>query len=120
VASVITEETRATMFGAKDIPKMSISDEVAQCAVQEIIDFLKIRIQAVIEPAIEIDGKVTIRFTAADISGFLRSTWRGGNIPRQFFSDLAGLGESFAEIKKYCKAVELAAKPKKSRVPKTN
>lgn len=115
VATVITEDMRATDIAAIGIAKMQFNDIVAQCAVQEIIDFVKFRMIKICEALIEIDEKVSVRFTAADISGILRSTWRGGSINRQFYSDLASFGETFGDIKKYCKSLEDAAKPKRGR-----
>lgn len=118
VATVITEDMRATDVSAVGTAPMSFNDDVAQCAVQEVIDFMKLRMTKIAEAVIEFNQKFTIQFSGADISGILRSTWRGGSINRQFYSDLGAFAESFAEIKKYCKAAEAAAK-KRGRKPKS-
>lgn len=120
VSTVITEDMRATNVASIGIAKMSVNDNVAQCAVQEVIDFMKFRMIKISEALIEVEGKVAIKFTAGDISGILRSTWRGGNINRQFYSDLCEFGESFTGIKKYCKSIEDASKPKRVRKPKSD
>lgn len=119
VATVVTEDMRATDVGAIGIAPMSFNDNVAQCAVQEVLDFIKMRIIKIAEAVIEFNQKTSIHFSGADISGILRSTWRGGNINRQFYSDMGTFAESFGDIKKYGKAVEAAGKPKRGRKPKS-
>lgn len=119
VSTVITEDMRATDVRSVSIAPMSFSDDAAQCAVQEVIDFMKSRMIKIAEAIIEFTQKPNIQFSAADISAILRSTWRGGNINRQFYSDLGTFAESFGNIKKYCKAAEAAAKPKRGRKSKS-
>lgn len=109
-ATVITEDMRATNIDSIRIAPMSFNDNIAQCAVQEVLDFVKMRIVKITEAIIEFNQKTSIQFSCADISGILRSTWRGGNINRQFYSDLGMFAEAFGDIKKYCKSVEAAAK----------